>query len=146
MREVKVTFLSLLAIVSVPLAGACWWQTRSLREQSRGTEGAIATLRNMAELCDRIGKVGLSATNANGVAESLRQVTPWASTPPWGPPPDARSTAAIKDAYAILERVRLHNQYLLIQRLRQLTAEDLGDDSKPWLQKYAKPDSSRPVL
>jgi hypothetical protein len=143
MRELKLT---LLAIAFMAAAGTYWWQARGVKEQNRVTDYGVATLKNAAELCDGLGKIGLKTANPTEVAERLRQVTPWASTPAWDAPPDARSPAAVRDAYAMLERVRLHNYSLLIQRLRLLTGGDLGDDPRPWLQKYAKLDRPRPPL
>jgi hypothetical protein len=138
MREVKSLLPLFIAIVAIALAGTFWWENRGLKDQLRATEATMITMKNMAEVCDTFGKFGLRSTNVSQVAESLRQVTPWASTPRWGAPPNASSPEAIRNAYAILERVRLHNQSLLLQRLRQLTSENLGDDPRPWLEKYAK--------
>ncbi|PWU10335.1 MAG: hypothetical protein C5B50_25735 [Verrucomicrobia bacterium] len=129
--------ICLMGLALLLASGAYLWRVRSLKEKSQGIDMWVATCRNGSELCDSLGRIGVTRTNITEVAQMLKQLTPWASSPPWRDPPQKTDPAVLRDSWEILDRVRTHNQRAVIQHLRKLTGENLGDDPKPWLEKYA---------
>lgn len=76
----------------------------------------------------------LSKTNVTEVADSLRWVGRFYR------PPEPPTSGIERHHYNLMERVRVCYQRDIVLHLRQLTGEQLGDDPKLWIQKYAKPE------
>jgi hypothetical protein len=113
------------------------YRIRNLAKARQELEYAVQTYNNGSQLCERLGRAALNDTNVAVVAIYLRQLTPWAATPPWADPPQSPDSIA-RLAYDMMDRVRSLNQQAVIAHLRALTGEDLGDDAKLWIEKYAE--------
>lgn len=126
--------LSLVMVIGFSIAAR---SVHNLTTERENLEFAVTTYHNRARMCERLGRLGLKNTNVAEVANCLRLLTPWFSTPPWADPPQPPNSAT-RRAYEMMDRVRALNQSAVIAHLRALTGGDLGDDAKPWLEKYAK--------
>ncbi|MGC3956464.1 MAG: hypothetical protein QM813_00350 [Verrucomicrobiota bacterium] len=73
-------------------------------------------------------------TNITEVADTLR----WLGR--FYRPPQPPSSGIERHHYNLMERVRVGYQQDIVIHLRQLTGDQLGDDPKPWIEKYAKPE------
>jgi len=129
--------VSCLSSVVVVLVTAVAVRERTLAERIRAVHYMVQACNNGSQLCERLGRLGLEDTNVTKVAMCLRQLTPWAAPPPWGDPPQSAESTE-RYAYDMMDRVRMHNQRDVIAHLRALTGEDLGDDAKAWIERYAK--------
>ncbi|MCP5521881.1 MAG: hypothetical protein H7A46_10085 [Verrucomicrobiales bacterium] len=76
----------------------------------------------------------LAETNVTEVADTLRWVGRFYR------PPEPPASGIERHHYHLMERVRASLQQDLVAHLRQLTGDQLGDDPKLWVQKYAKPE------
>lgn len=76
----------------------------------------------------------LANTNVTEVADSLRWVGRFYR------PPEPPASGIERHHYNLMERVRVSYQRDIVIHLRQLTGDQLGDDPKPWILKYAKPE------
>jgi len=73
-------------------------------------------------------------TNVTEVANTLRWVGGFYR------PPQPPSSGIERHDYNLMERVRVGYQRDIVLHLRQLTADQLGDNPEPWIEKYAKPE------
>ena len=128
--------VSLAVLVAVIVVVRAWRVHESEREVEKLMSVAQA-YHNGTELCDGLGRAALHTTNVAEVVVCLRQLTPATATPPWGDAPQPPDSAAGR-IYDMMDRVRALNQRAVISHLRKLTGEDLGDDARPWIEKYAK--------
>jgi hypothetical protein len=76
----------------------------------------------------------LASTNITEVADTLRWVGRFYRLPE---PP---SSGIERHRNNLMERIRAGCQGDIVNHLRQLTGDQLGDNPKPWIEKYAKPE------
>lgn len=76
----------------------------------------------------------LESTNVTEVAKTLR----WMGH--LHRPPETPASPIERRHYNMMERIRLGCQRDIVFHLRQLTGDQLGDDPKLWIEKYAKPE------
>lgn len=119
--------LSLGLVVFVVLAGWGW---------GRATMGEIhATLADgWTQMLLEERDAALERTNVAVVASSLRWVGRFYRPPE--PPP----AGIERNLYNLMERVRSAAQHDIVRHLRSITGDQLSDDPKLWIEKYAKPE------
>ncbi|MEK7708017.1 MAG: hypothetical protein AAB380_08490 [Verrucomicrobiota bacterium] len=76
----------------------------------------------------------LESTNVTEIAGTLRWVGHFYR------PPEPPASGIERHHYNLMERVRVGYQRGIVFHLRQLTGDQLGDNPKLWVEKYAKPE------
>jgi hypothetical protein len=87
------------------------------------------------QMLEEARDAALVGTNTTEVADTLRCIGRFyrPPEPPVGPE---------RHIYNLMERVRASYQRDIVRHLRQLTGDQLSDDPKVWIDKYAKPEKS----
>jgi len=122
-----VIVLSVTAAILAVLA-AWGWARASLNE-------VHATLADgWTEMLQESRDTALTSTNVTEVADTLRWVGRFYR------PSEPPASGIERHHYNLMERIRVGYQRDIVIHLRQLTGDQLGDDPKPWIEKYAKPE------
>lgn len=127
--DYKKTVIGLSVALAAISAIAVWCGYLGLRH---GVEAVLVD--NWAMALDEMRESGMAHTNATAIASTLIGVDRWYQ----GPDPDGGGRS--RALHNLLGRIRAGVERDLIRHLRDVTGEDLGEDPKPWTQKYAKPE------
>lgn len=119
-----------LSVATVGLAAlAAWgWARAAMAE----VDAMLAD--GWTEMLQEGRDAALAKTNVTEVADSLRWVGRFYR------PPEPPASGIERHHYNLMERTRVSYQRDIVAHLRQLTGDQLGDDPKLWIQKYANPE------
>lgn len=118
--------LSIASIVLVALA-AWGWARASMNE----IHAMLAD--GHTKMLEEARDSALVSTNTIEVSDALRFIGRFYRPPE---PP----TGPHRHIYNVVERVRASYQRDIVGHLRRLTGDQLSDDPKTWIEKYAKPE------
>lgn len=126
-KKVLVVCLSVAAVILAVLA-AWGWARASMNELH-------ATLADgWTEMLQEGRDAALQSTNVTEIAGTLRWVGRFYR------PPEPPASGIERHHYNLMERIRVGYQQDIVLHLRQLTGDQLADDPKLWIDKYAKPE------